>query len=291
MKLSLAAAHFVGKLPRFMSFDSLSQFVRERGLYPADGKMMLAEGQDLSKLLRMQNMQQIESRINALVFDMKNAQRNQRETLRRTSAIAEKSTDPYELHYLAGMFASKRAIIRAIAKNQTLSRETQILIARNPEMNKDRETLMNLAHNPSVTEEAMEVLIEVADDPFVLHGVALNASMRSQAAPGDTPYAAICAFLAKDSDYTLSKAAVPGVRDPDVLREIVENNSLIFSPEKLAAVAKNPHTPDDVLEQMSTRGLPQLQRALGYDVADLARHTLEIKKQQLRVEPEVSNSL
>jgi len=292
MKLSLSAAMFRDRVPQFMTFDALSHFVREHGLYPKDGKIVHADGKDLaSRVTGVDGMQQAESRINALVYEIKNVQRSHRETVKKTVSLAENTADPYELHYMAGMFAEQKEVMRAVAKNQNVSPQTQILIARNPLINQDRETLMNLAHNPSITADSMGVLIEVANDPFVLHGVALNAVHRSHSEKEGRLYADICGFLAKDQDYTLSKAAIAGVKDPDLLREIADNNSLIFSPSKLGEVAKNQHTPDDVLERMSSHGLPALQRTLGYDVADYARHTLEIRKRSRLAEQEVSHSL
>jgi hypothetical protein len=274
-----------------MSFEALSLLVRDRALYPRDGKIVHADGEDLAnRVVRAQGMQQAENRINALVYEMKSVKRSHRETQEKALDIAENSTDPYELHYLANMFADQKEVMRALSRNQHLAVKTQTLIVRNPTTNRDRETLMNLAHNPSITAETMDALIDVSDDPFVLQGVALNAVRRSRETDG-LPYATICNFLARHPDYTLSKAAVAGVKDPELLREIVDNNSLLLSPAKLGEVARNPHTPDDVLERMSTQGLPSLQRSLGFDVADNARHTLEVKKRARMQEQEVTNSL
>lgn len=282
MKLSLMASNFgAGHLPAFKPLGEIGAYVRERGLYPRDGQMVQAEGGDIAGILRLSSLQQIEDRINKLAAEMREARKQLESALEQTLAIADSSSDPYEIHYMASMFMHQREVVRALVKNPRLSERTQLLIASDMELRKDREVQLGLAHNPALSANVMAKMAAYTTDSFVLHGIALNASRQAQLSHDDNGYAEICKQIALvHFDDSLSKAAIPGVRDPEALRQIANSHSTLLAADKLALIAQNPHTPDDVLEQMAQSPMARLEYALGFDLSGKARHTLAAKQQR-----------
>ncbi len=292
--LSLVAREFGdGKLPTFASVATLGHYVREHGLYPRDGKMQKVEGGELSSILRLQTLQQIEDRINTLGVEMHQARERHEAALAQAMDIAYTSNDPYELHYMANMFRHQREVLRSVVKNPNLSEKTQLLIASIAELHKDREIQLGLAHNPSICSTVMEKMIEYTQDVFVLQGLAHNAARQSQLTHDDTAFAEICKHLALVHwDVTLSKAAIPGVKDPEILRRMADGHNAIFAADKLELIAQNPYTPDDVLERMSKTPLARIQNFVGVDYALKAGHTLAAKRQrQMATAPDSENEI
>lgn len=279
--LSLVAREFGdGSLPKFAAFETVGHYVREQGIYPRDGRMQKKDGVEFSSLLRLQTLQQIENRINDLVDELRETRDRHEAALGQALEIANTATDPYELHYMGNMFMYQREVLRAVAKNPNLSEKTQLLIVSMELLRDDREIQLGLAHNPSLCPVVMEKMMSYTEDVFVLQGIAHNAARQSQINREDTAFAAVCKELALVHwDTTLSKAAIPGVKDPDVLRRIAENNSALYAADKLELVAQNPHTPDDVLTRMAETPLARMQHAVGIDYAIKARHTLATKRQ------------
>lgn len=289
MPLSLLAQDFgTGKLPRFGTASEVGHYVREFGLYPRDGQMQAVEGAELGRLLQFQTLQQIEDRINELSAQMRQAKPLREEALGKAMELAESSNDAYELHYMANMFMQQKEVLRAIAKNPILSEKTQLLLVSLPEVRQDRQVQLNLAHNPAMCSTALEKMVSYTEDAFVLQGIAHNASRQSLATLDDTAFAGICKQLASVlSDDTLCKAAIPGVKDPELLRSLADNNNAFFAADKLALIAQNIYTPTDVLERMASNPLARPQHVLGIDYSVKARHTLALQRQQqLVAEPE-----
>lgn len=282
MPLSLVAKEFGdGKLPKFASLATIGHYVREHGLYPRDGRMDKIEGNDMSSLMRLETLQQIEDRINGLVSELRQARERHEVALDRAMKIADTSTDPYELHYLVNMFLHQKEVLRAAARNPHLSEKTQLLIVSMTELRRDRELQLSLAHNASLCAMVMGKMLGYTQDVFVLQGVAHNAARQAQANPADRDFAAICKELALVPwDVTLAKAAIPGVKDAEVLRKLAEGNTAVYGADKLALVAQNPHTPDDVLAKLAETPLARVQHAVGIDYAIKARHTLAAKRQR-----------
>lgn len=267
-----------GKLPRFAPLSIIGHYVREHGLYPRDGQMQKVEGVEVSMVLKMQSLQQIENRINDLVFELRQVKKRHETALEKALEIAKTSTDPYELHYMAHMFMHERSVLRAVAKNPHLSEKTQFMIASLSHFRQDRQLQISLAHNPALSSTVMEKMLSIKD-VFVLQGVAHNAARKSQQL-NDPGCAEVCKKIALVPwDDTLSKAAIPGVKDPNVLRQIADTHGALFEAEKLEMVAQNVHTPTDVLERMSKTPLARLQHAVGIDFASKATHTLAVKRQ------------
>lgn len=267
-----------GKLPKFASLSVIGHYVREHGLYPRDGQMQKIEGTEISPVLRMQSLQQVEDRINDLVGELRQVKKRHEAAMEKALDIAKTSTDPYELHYMAHMFMHERTVLRAIAKNPHLSEKTQFMIASLSHFRKDRQLQISLAHNPALSSTVMEKMLSI-EDVFVLQGLAHNAARKSQQL-NDQGCAEVCKKIALVPwDDTLSKAAIPGVKDPNVLRQIADTHSAMFEAEKLEMVAQNIHTPTDVLERMSKTPLARIQHAVGIDFASKARHTLAVKQQ------------
>lgn len=268
-----------GSLPKFASTSVLRHYVREHGLYPRDGQIAEVEGASLSQVLRLQTLQQIEDKINRLVNEMQQTKRQHESALSRAIEIANTSTDPYELHYMAHMFMHEKTVLRAVAKNPNLSEKTQFMIASLRDFRKDRQLQLNLAHNPALSSKVMERMLSI-EDVFVLQGLAHNAVRKSKDL-GDPGCAEICKKIALVQwDDTLCKAAIPGVRDPEVLRYIADTNSAIFAAGKLEMVAQNIHTPTDVLEKLSKSMFAMVQHEFGMDYVTQARHTLALKRQR-----------
>lgn len=278
--LSLVALDFGhGDSPRFVPSSDLGHYVREHQIYPRDGTLAVVGGGKVSSVLRVATLHQIEGRINELVVELQKARSRQHAAIERAAEIASSSEDGYELHYLANMFIMQKEVLRAVARNPNLSEKTQMLLVSLPEFQRDREIQLGLAHNPSLSASAMERMLGYHQDAFVLQGLAHNAARQSQSEQGRGPFAEICAELAMvDWDFTLSKAAIPGVKDPEVLRDMAQRYSAIFAADKLAVIAQNPNTPDSVLEKMASAPLARLQQAIGMDYAVKARHTLEAKR-------------
>lgn len=273
-----------GKLPKFASITIIGHYVREHGLYPRDGQMQKVEGQEISSMLRLQTLQQIEDQINNLVGEMRQASKRHGEVMEKALELASTSSDPYELHYMALMFMHEKAVLLEVVKNPNLSEKTQFLIASLSEFRKDRQVQLGLAHNPSLCSTVMEKMMGYTEDVFVLQGIAHNATRKAKLANNDSVgFAKICGQIALVQwDDTLSKAAIPGVTDPEVLRQIAENNSVIFAAEKLEMVAQNIHTPTEILERMSKTPAPlaRIQHEVGIDFSTQARHTLAVKRQR-----------
>lgn len=282
LPLSAVAKDFGdGKLPEFSPLAMLGQYVREHGLYPRDGVAVKVEGAEVASVLRLQTLQQIENRINVLVDDVRGAREVREAAVVKALEVAKTATDPYELHYLANMFMYQREVLRAVAKNPQLSERTQFLLASMKELRDDRELQLALAHNPSLCATVMGKILAYSEDIFVLQGIAHNAARQSQLGRADVGFAEVCKELAQVHwDITLSKAAIPGVTDPALLRQMAEGNSALYAADKLELIAQNPHTPDDVLTKMAETPLARLQHAVGIDYAVKARHTLAAKRQR-----------
>lgn len=292
LPLSTAALDFGdGKLPQFSPLSMIGGYVRDHGLYPRDGVAVKVEGAEAASVLRLQTLQQIEDRINGLVDDVRGARESREAAAGAALEIAETSADPYELHYLANMFMHRREVLRAAARNPQLSERTQFLLASMKELRDDRELQLALAHNPALCSAVMGKMLAYTEDVFVLQGIAHNAARQSQLGRAAAGFAEVCKELAQVHwDVTLSKAAIPGVTDPAVLRHMAESNSALYAADKLELIAQNPHTPDDVLTKMAETPLARLQHAVGIDYAIKARHTLAAKRQR-EAEPVASFDL
>jgi hypothetical protein len=106
----------------------------------------------------------------------------------------------------------------------------------------------------------------------------LTAARKALSGVDAEGFAAVCKALAGSADSVTRAIAITGVRDPEVLRQISNNNSVILAPKELGAVAGNRNTPDDVLADLAKRSFPGIQPFLSITVAAKARNTLANKQ-------------
>jgi len=268
---------------RFLTAPEISGVARERGIYARDGRTLQLTAEDIKRTLSAKSSSEIERRINSLVVDLKMGQEREA-ALSDSVRLATTSKDPFDLHYMAGMYRHHREVLRALAKNPNLSENTQRVLYTQASRDGDREVLLGLAHNPVLAAGMMEQMLNKVDDPFVRQGLAQNAARQARQIEGDSPFAQMCAQLSMFNDDVLAKTAIAGVKSPEVLREIVNTHSLLLAPDKLEAVAQNPNTPDDVLQRLAQTRFPSLQPMLGIQVASRAREALssrELDRQDL----------
>lgn len=295
MKASRAAMDAAATTPRFfaMSFDDMANVVREKGLYSKTGAAVQIDGKQLHKLIQLDRLVAMENRINELVYATAKAATSEEKesTMKESIHIASFSTDTHELHYLASMLINHREVMRTLARNPHIDEKTQLILATDLELKNDRETQLGLAHNPALSAVIMAKIINTSDNIHVHQGIALNAVAKARALPHDSDYADICKQLAGSFDTIMRQTAIPGVRDPEILRKIADNNSVFLAPRELEAVASNHFTPDDVLQDLSKRSFPAVQHILSITVTDKARSTLANKQYQneLANEPVLSN--
>lgn len=265
---------------RFMSLADLSAMFRDQELYPHDGVAVEMPGSAITKAMTLNQLAEVEQYVNDLVIRVKGAEsRKLRESvLQESIELATNSKDAFELHYLASMFIHHRDVMRVLARNPHLDERTQLLLATDVDLKRDRQVQLGLAHNPALSDTLMIKMLNGTEDLFVMKGIALNAVHKSQSTHYDSVYAGICRELCKSYDPVVRQTAISGVRDPAVLRLIAENNSVFLVPRELEAVASNKFTPDDVLESLSKQSFPAIQSMLSITVADRARSTLANKQ-------------
>lgn len=275
MKPALAATDF-GFRP--MNLDEVGDFVREKSLYPEDGKSFRVGEWTFANIMKPQPAKEVEKRINGYAQAMNNANESVRiVALMESATLAVRSEDPYELHYMAGMFIAKRDLLRVIARNPAVAERTQLVILESSEFGDDHQVVGALAHNPNLSPAVMLKIADRTRNPYVLQGLAFNAVRNSLRHPAESAYADVCKHLAMSPFYSVSKEAIHGVKDPEILREIAATNSKWFSPGKLGAVAGNQYTPDDVLQELAKPKLAGIQQVLGMDIIERATSTLAAK--------------
>ncbi|KVV07315.1 hypothetical protein WK77_16120 [Burkholderia ubonensis] len=253
--------------------------VRQRRLY-ADSAIQLDGRRFGAATVGAVRMAQAEESINRLV----KAARSREQPKARPKAIqealrvAKDSSDPHELHYLTSMFINEPTVIKELAKNPNLPEKSQRVIANDSALAQNVHVMRSLAANPSLQPDLMRDLLNSSDDSIVRHEVAQNAALKSRYAPdAESPYVKLCDELADTTyDNALRLAALPGVRDADVLRKIARTRDVVFGARELEAVADNVHTPVDVLAGMANVSNPRkmLHAAFGVTVAQKAAQTL-----------------
>lgn len=271
-----------------MKLSELAAFAREKGLYSKTGEVTVVPGTLVSGILGLETGKAVEERIDQLVALVKRgptkdwrATQTQKvdsrvaaEAVLEAAAIAQESKDPAELQYLTGMFIHYKEVMRALARNPAISEQTQLILASDVDLTKDRGVQLGLAHNPALTAPIMAKIMAQSDDHFVLTGIAMNAVHQAARTQGHCAFGEICKALAGSFDPVLREAALAGVKDGEYLRSVAMNKSALLAPKEVYAVAANKHTPDDALEHIAGTRLAPLQLAIGIQAAERARSTL-----------------
>ncbi|WP_454727705.1 MULTISPECIES: hypothetical protein [Cupriavidus] len=265
MKPSLAALYAVEAPPpgtgRFMSFADMRQLALGENLIPADGAAVVVPGERFTAFAGLDDLTQMESRINELKVEvMLAAKPAVAEVLRPTILIAETSTHPHELQYLQAMFIHHRQVLRALAVNKHLPEQTQRVLATDTLLKDDKSLQRLLASNPALTSSVMQAMWSETDDSIVQVRISENAAQQGKLYDGENDFARLCeAFYQSSADRSVRLAAIEGIRDPELLRRIASTNDVTFGAAELTAIAANRHTPDDVLNTL-TKPAGMLQR-------------------------------
>ncbi|CAE6793365.1 hypothetical protein R70006_04953 [Paraburkholderia domus] len=282
MNPSLAATEFgPSPAPRYMSFADIGALVRERHLY-ADTAIRI-DGRRVTEVLTHQRVAQVENTINGLVKSARDHESGKERSLavKQALRVARDSDDAHELHYLASMFINEPSVIRQLAKNPKLPEKTQRVIANDPKLKQDMHVVRALAGNPGLKPDLMRELLSRSEDTITRHEIAKNAAQKSRFAPdAESPYVKLCNELADTTyDDALRLAALPGVRDGDVLRKIARTRDVVLGARELEAVADNVYTPPDVLAGLANVSGPKqvFYAALGVTVAQKAARTLAVQ--------------
>lgn len=256
-----------------LSLDKLSALVRAHRLYPSGADLQVVKGSDVANILHLETKKEIQQRLDDLVVRMREPD-NRKDALLEAMGLVQ-SEHEQDLFYAAQMFMHERLVIRNLAKNPNLSERTQLILATHPMLKQDKQIQRNLAHNPNLTPATMSKMLDNQGDLFVLHAIALNAARRAVA---HDELEDICQKLAEyPFDNAVAIAAIPGVKNPEILRHIADNTSAVFAADKVAAIATNPNTPDDVLERLANSSAGVFAHYFGVDVANRARHTMSAK--------------
>lgn len=271
----------------FMNFEELSLHFRENDLSPKDGRFHRVEGKKVAAVLGMETFKEVEAEINEMVFAIKNSVSQAEVSASLDDAIvaAEGSTDPFQLSYLASMFIHHREVMRAVARNQHIDEGTQMILASDLELRRDKAVQMALGGNPSLIASVARKMIMGNTDPYVENAITATVSKKSVTGPVDSEFAQLCKELARFYDPLTRATALKGVQDPEVLRIAADSNSLILGSKDLEAVATNKFTPDDVLAELSNRrvlGLPN-------SVTIKARNQLQRRTQTENYSPQENN--
>jgi len=290
MKPSQAALDHAKKGVHRLSFAALSERLMHRGLFSQDGKAVQLDGQSLQQFMALNHLNSIEGTINSLLVSVRTTKdREIKETLQSGVAkIAIGSTNDYTLEYVASMFLHEKRVMRALASNPHINVKTQLILASTEELRNDKEVQLALAHNPSLDSGVMVKMGNATDDQYVHLALAMNASKRSMAESGISEFSKICSSLAGSFNSEVRKTAISGIKDPESLRKFANNNSVFLMPRELEVVAKNPHTPDDVLEALAS-SMPKMQTFFSIHVAEHARSTLQAKHRTLEKRHEISS--
>lgn len=291
MKASLAAHLLAPTLEsggdiKHVSFDELRDFAIGAQLVPADGTAVVVPGERLAQLAPLDQLEAIESRINGLRMEVTLAAKpDKNAALRQSVHIAETSQHPHELHYLLAMFIHHKEVLRALAANKNLAEADQRQLAMNAELAKDKGLQRVLAANPALSASVMRTMLATTDDSMVQLRVAENAAKQALTYDGENDFAVISESLLKESfDGWVRIAAIEGVRDPELLRDIATTHDNVFGARERAAVAANRYTPPDVLEDMTSasgiRGVMQgiLQTPVSSAIGRLAQQNLEKRR-------------
>jgi hypothetical protein len=271
------------------SFEELMHLAREKSLYAKTGDVIVVPGQLVGSILSAGTTDDVKARINELIalvkrgpsLDWRNpAAAKEAQTEAADAAmldaldIAEASQNADELHYLAGMFIHHRVVMRAVAANPAISPVTQLLLANDPVLSKDRGIQLALAHNQALTADTMKHMYNRSDDPFVLTGLAMNAVAQSKRSRAACEFGNICLAAAKSLDGALRVVALAGVKDSEFLEKAAFNTNPFFAPKELESIAGNSNTPVNALQHIARTPLAGLQKAFGFQAADRARATL-----------------
>jgi len=241
---------------RFGSFADMRALALDAGLVPRDGSAVVLPGERLAAFAAINDLAEIESKINGLKVDVMLAAKPElTDALRATVHIAESSTHPHELHYLQAMFVHHRQVMRTLASNKHIPEQTQRLLATDSVLKDDRALQRVLAHNPALTASVMQAMWAETDDSLVQLRITENAAEQATLYDGTNEFAKLCeAFYKGTADRTVRLAAIAGIRDPESLRRIVSTHDVAFGAAELTAVAANRHAPDDVLQALAQPG-------------------------------------
>ncbi|MCA8050711.1 hypothetical protein [Burkholderia arboris] len=280
MNPSLSAAEFSpASAPAYISFADMGGLIRQRHLY-ADSALQVDGRRFGAATVGAMRMAQAEEAINKLVTAARDREkpRGRPQAIREALRVAKDSDDPHELHYLTSMFINEPTVIKELAKNPHLPEKSQRVIAHDTTLAANVHVMRSLASNPSLQPDLMRDLLNSSEDSIVRHEIAHNAALKSRFAPdAGSPYVKLCDELADTTyDNALRLAALPGVRDADVLRKIARTRDVVFGARELEAVADNIHTPVDVLADMANvpKSRKMLHAAFGVTVAQKAARTL-----------------
>lgn len=238
----------------FLGLDELSHYVKTHRLYPADGQAVSADANGVRALMASRSVAEVNARLNNLALLVQTSDDNAL-VLEKLSNEVSASTDPYELDRMAGMFMTRRDILRRLAANPNLPEITQENVLRWSEG--DREVMRRLAINPALTPKvAAQIIDHPQRDAFAAQSVAEQAAQRARLERGKGGFTDLCKQLSRFQDSALAATAISGVMDPDFLRQIVKGMTSLLSPNEISAVAGNIHTPKDVLQHLAKHLLP-----------------------------------
>lgn len=176
------------------------------------------------------------------------------------------------------MFINHREVMRSLSRNSAIDERTQLMLANDADLSRDKDVRLGLAHNPALTVAAAVLMLHTNSDLHIENGLALTAARKSRSGVDAEGFASVCKALTGSADSVIRAIAITGVRDPEVLRQIANNNSVILASRELGAVAGNRNTPDDVLADLTKRSFPGVQPFLSISVAAIARNTLANKQ-------------
>lgn len=283
MNPSISAHERSGAKAQFMSLADLSTLSREKNLYPKNGSAVRLDGSALLDLMQLNTFAAVETRINDLARAIAGAanRKEKESTMTHALEVAKSATSDHELHYLGSMFINYREVMRALSRNNAIGERTQRILATDSDLSKDPEVRLGLAHNQALTPEVALLILNDNSSSHVENGIAMTAAHKSMSGGKEAQsFADICRELARSYDSLTRSVAITGITDPEVLREIANNNSVILASRELEAVASNKHTPDDVLQDLTKRSFPSVQPFVAISVAAKARSTLAAKNYQ-----------
>ena len=235
----------------FVPAGELSNEVLRRGILQPSGQATVVDGTVIKDLFGSGTRVELFARIDSMLRDTLAENRVEgAKGLKNAIELASSSQDAEELQALVAMFANHKDVLRRAAANPKINERTQKILMTDVICRSDLIIHRQLANNPALGPKAMRAFIQGSEDRFARHLVTLNAVSHSQEGELQGEYAAICAEMSRDADSITAVAAIAGIQDPEVLREIVGNKDLLFGGEYLAEVARNKHTPDGVLEKL-----------------------------------------
>ncbi|WP_432262838.1 hypothetical protein [Cupriavidus sp. TMH.W2] len=289
MRPSLAAHSALPALPpgtgRMISFEEMRLIAIGANLDSPDGAAVVVPGEQVTHILTLDRLEDIETHINSLAMDVKFGSKPVVEdSLRATLHIAETATNAHELHYLQAMFIHHRQVLLALAANRHIPEPVQLALATDNQLLGDRRLQRVLASNPALTASVMQTMWEKTEDSQVQLRIAQNAASRANEHQRDNDYAKLAEGIYKASyDGAVRTAAIAGIRDPELLRRIASTNDVTFGAAELTALAGNRHAPVDVLRGLATPEgrLQEVQRLFSplssQRIAKLARENMHRK--------------